>query len=122
MIAATLAAVAGLVDERADKVDTETADGALFSRCIQIRRAESERIERRSIVDEAYPQAARRPPQHHDDISAGRMRSMTMRYGVGEELFENDQKPRPLVIGQAAFVRELVGEGLKPNELRMLAA
>ena len=47
---------------------------------------------------------------------------MTMRYGVGEELFENDQKPRPLVIGQAASVRELVGEGLKPNELRMLGA
>jgi len=118
-IAATLAAVAGLVDERAEKVDTETADGALFSRCIQIRRAESERIERRSIVDEAYPQAACPPPKGHDDISAGQMRSMTMRYGVGEELLENDQKPGPLVIRQTAFVRELVGKGLQPSQLRM---
>jgi len=45
---------------------------------------------------------------------------MTMRNGVGEEFVENDQKPRPLVIRQTAFVRELVGEGLQPSELRML--
>ena len=122
VVAAALAAVAGLVDERADKVDTEPADGALFSRRVQIRGTESERIERRPIVDETYPDAARSPPQLHGDACTGRMRSMTMRYGVGEELFENDQKPRPLVIGQAASVRELVGEGLKPSELRMLAA
>ena len=122
MVAVALTAVAGLVDERADKVDTEPADGALFSRRVQIRGTESERIERRPIVDETYPEAARSPPQRHADACTGRMRSMTMRYGVGEELFENDQKPRPLVIGQAASVRELVGEGLKPNELRMLAA
>jgi hypothetical protein len=44
---------------------------------------------------------------------------MTMRYGVGEELFENDQKPRPLVIRETAFLRELVGKGLQPSELRM---
>ena len=122
VVAVALTAVAGLVDERADKVDTEPADGALFSRRVQIRGAESERIERRPIVDETYPEAARSPPQLHGDISTGRMRSVTMRYGVGEEFFENDHKPRPLVIGQAAFVRELVGEGLKPNELRMLTA
>ena len=122
VVAAALAAVAGLVDERADKVDTEPADGALFSRCIQIRRAESERIERRPILDETYPEAARPPPERDGDISTGRMRSMTMRYGVGEELFENDQKPRPLVIRETAFLRELVGKGLKPSELRMLAA
>ena len=47
---------------------------------------------------------------------------MTMRHGVGEELVENDQKPRPLVIRQTAFVRELVGKGLQPSELIMLAA
>jgi hypothetical protein len=119
VVAAARAAVAGLVDKRADKVDTEPADGALFSGRIQIRRAESERIERRPIVDETYPEAARPPSERDGDISIGRMRSMTMRYGVGEELFENDQKPRPLVIRQTAFVRELVGKGLKPSELRM---
>ena len=122
VVAVALTAVAGLVDERADKVDTESADGALFSRRVQIRGAESERIERRPIVDETYPEAARPPSERDGDISIGRMRSMPMRYGVGEELFENDQKPRPLVIRQTAFVRELVGEGLKPNELRMLGA
>jgi hypothetical protein len=119
VVAAALAAVAGLVDERADKVDTEPADGAIFSGRIQIRRAKSERIERRSIVGETYPEPARPPPKRHGDISAGRMRSMTMRYGVGEELLENDQKPGPLVVRQTAFVRELLGKGLQPSELRM---
>jgi hypothetical protein len=122
VVAATLAAVAGLVDKRANNVDTEPADRAFFSSRVQIRRAVDERIERRPIVDETDPQAARPPPERHGDISAGRMRSMTMRYGVGEELVENDQKPRPLVIRQSALVRELVGKGLKPGELRMLAA
>ena len=121
VVAAALATVAGLVDERADDVDTEPADGALASRRVQIRRAESERIERQPIIDEAYPEAARPPSEGHGDISASRMRSMTMRYGVGEELVENDQKPRPLVIRQTAFVRELVGKGLKLSKLRMLA-
>ena len=120
VVAAALAAVAGLVDERADNVDTEPADEAFFSRRVQIRRDESERIERRPIVDETYPEVARPPPERHGDISTGRMRSMTMRYGVDEELFENDQKPRPLVIRQSAFVRERVGESLKPSELGML--
>ena len=49
------------------------------------------------------------------------MQSKTMRYGVGEKLVENNQKPRPLVIRQTAFVRELVGKGLKPGKLSMLA-
>ena len=55
VVAAAPAAVAGLVDKRADNVDTEPADGALFLRRIQIRRAESKRIERWPIVDETYP-------------------------------------------------------------------
>jgi hypothetical protein len=121
-IAAALAAVAGFVDERADNVETEPAGGALFSRRVQIRRAESERIERRPIVDETDSEAAHPPPERHGDASTPRMRSTTMRYGVGEELVENDQKPRPLVIRQTAFVRELVGKGLEPPELRMLAS
>jgi hypothetical protein len=120
VVAAARAAVAGLVDERADNVDTEPADRALFSRRIQIRRAESERIERRPIVDETYPEAARSPPERDGDISTGRMRSMTMRYNVDEELFENDQKARALFIRKTAFVREHVGESFKPGELRML--
>ena len=44
----------------------------------------------------------------------------TMRYRVGEELIENDQNPRPLVIRQTALLRELVGKGLKPGELGVL--
>ena len=121
VVAAAVATVAGLVDERADNVDTEPADRALFSRRFQIRHAKSERIERRPIVDETNSEAARPPPERHGDASTPRMRSTTMRYGVGEELVENDQKPRPLVIRQTAFVRELVGKGLEPRELRMLA-
>ena len=122
VVAAARAAVAGLVDERADNVDAKPADGALFSGRVQIRRAESERIEGGPIVDDAYPEAARRPPERHGDACTLRMRSMTMRHGVGEEFVENDQKPRPLVIRQTAFVRELVGKGLQPSELIMLAA
>jgi hypothetical protein len=120
VVAATPAAVAGSVDERADNVDAKPADGAFFSRCIEIRHAEGERVESRPVVDESYPEAPRSPPERHSDASTPGMRSITMRYGVGEELFENDQKPRPLVIRQTAFVRKLVGEGLQPSELLML--
>lgn len=121
VVAAAFAAVAGLVDERADNVDAEPANGALFSRRLQIRLAESERIERRRIVDETYPEVARPPPERHGDASTARMRSMTMRYGVGEKLLEDDQKPQSLVIRQTAFARELVGKGLKPSELCIYA-
>ena len=122
VVSTALAAVAGLVDEGADNVDTEPTDGALFSRRVQIRRAKSERIERRPIVDKTYSEAAGSPPERHGDISIGRMRSMAVRHGVGKELFENDQKPRSLVIRQTASVRELVGKGLKPGELPVIAA
>ena len=45
---------------------------------------------------------------------------MTVRYRVGEELVENDQKPRSLVIRQGASVGELDGKGLEPSEFRVL--
>src|SRR5438477_11675461 len=98
VVAVALSAVAGLVDERADNMDAEPANAALFCGVLQIRPAESERIERPAIVDEADPEAARPPRERHDDASSRRMRTTTMRYCVGEELIENDQKPRPLVI------------------------
>ena len=120
VVAAPFMAVAGLVDERADNMDAEPANAALFRRSLQIRPAESERIERLAIVDEAYPKAARPPPERHGDGSSRRMRRMTVRHRVGEEFIENDQKPRPLVIRQAPLVRELDGKGLKPSELRGL--
>jgi hypothetical protein len=120
VVAAVFALVIGLVDKRPDDVDAEPADASLFSRRVQIRRAESERIERRPIVDETNSEAACPPPERHGDDSAPRKRSLTVRYGVGEELVEDDQKPRPLVIRQTAFVRELVGKGVQPSELGML--
>jgi hypothetical protein len=119
-VAASLAAVAGLVDERADDVDAEPTDGPIFWRLRQIRLVESERIEERPIVDEAYPQTAPAPSQRHGDTADGRMETGPMRYRVGEELFEDDQEPPPLVIRQSAFMRELVRNGLKPGELCML--
>ena len=90
VVAIAFTAVAGLVDERADNMDAEPANAALFGGLLQIRPEESERIERLAIVDEAYPKAARPAPERHGDGSSRRMRSMTMRYGVGEELIEND--------------------------------
>ena len=122
VVAVALSAVAGLVDERADNMDAEPANAALFCRVLQIRPAESERIERHPIVDEAYPQAAFPPPERNGDGSSRRMRPTTMRYGVGEELIEDDQKPRPLVSRQPALVGELDGKGLKPSKLRDLGA
>ena len=90
VVAAALAAVAGLVDERADNMDAEPANAALFCGLVQIRRAESERVEGLSIVDEGDPEAVPSPPERHGDCSARRIRTTTMRYGVGEELIEND--------------------------------
>ena len=78
---------------------------------------ESERIEGRPIVDEAYPHTAPPPSEHHGDTAGRRTETGPMRYRVGEELFEYDQEPPPLVIRQSTFMRELVGNGLKPGEL-----
>jgi len=121
VVAAALATVTGLVDERADNVNAEPAEGALFWRRVQIRLPESERIERRPVVDKTNPEVTRPPSERHDDTSISRMRFTTVRHGVGEELVENDQKPRTLVIWQTANERELVDKGLKPSELGMLA-
>jgi hypothetical protein len=120
VVAVAFTAVTGLVDERADDMEAEPANAALFRRPLQIRPPESERIERQPIVDKAYPEVAPPPPERDGDGSARRMRPPTMHYSVGEELIENDQKPRPLVIRQAALVRELGGKGLKPSKLRGL--
>jgi hypothetical protein len=117
VVAVALAAVAGLVDQRADNMDAEPANAALFCGLLQTRHVESERIKRLAIVYESHPQAVSPPPERHDHGSARRMRPMTMRYGIGKELIENDQKPRPLVIRQAALLRELDGKSLKPSEL-----
>ena len=93
VVAVALAAVAGLVDERADNMDAEPTNTSLFCGLLQIRHAESEGIESPAVVDETYPEAARPPPERHGDDSSRRMRSVTMCYGVGEELIEDDQKP-----------------------------
>ena len=121
MVSAGTAAVARPVDERADNVDAETADGALFGRRIETRHAESERVEWRRIVDETYPEMAPSPSERHGDGSSSRMQSIAMSYSVGEQLFENDQNPCPLVVRQTALARELVGKSLQPSEFRILA-
>src|ERR1700739_4545420 len=106
------------MNERPDIMVAEPANAAFFCGIFQIRRAESERVEGLTIVHEADPEAVPPPPERHGDCSVRRMRPATMLYGVGEELIENDQKPRPLVIRQGPLVRELDGKGLKPGELR----
>jgi hypothetical protein len=113
-------AIAGLVDERADDMDAEPANAALFCGLLQIRPTESERVEGLTIVDEADPKAGRPPPERHRDCPSRRMRTKTVRHRVREELVEDDQKPRPLVIRQAPLVRELDSKSLKPSELRGL--
>ena len=121
VVAPGTTAIARLVDERADNVDAEPADGAIFRCRVQIRRAQGNWIEGRGIVDEAYVKAVSSPSECHRDGSSSRLRSKAMRYDVGEQLFENDQNPRPLVIRQTALARELVGKSLQPSEFRVLA-
>lgn len=120
VVAVALATVTSLMDERADNMDAEPANAPLFCRLLQIRPAESEGIERLAVVDETYPEAARPPPERHGDGSSRRMRSVTMRYGIGEELIENDQELRSLVIRQTALMRELIGKGSEPGELAVV--
>ena len=112
MVSAGTAAVARPVDERADNVDAEPANRALFSRCIQIGRANSERIEWRRIVDKTYVKVVPSPHERHPDGSSSRLRSIAMRHYIGEELFENDQNPRPLVVRQTVLAYELGGKSL----------
>jgi hypothetical protein len=90
VVAVAVTAVAGLVDERADNLDPKSANAALVCALLQIRRAESERIERPAIVDEAYPETARPPPERRGDGPFRRMGPATMRYRVREEFIEND--------------------------------
>jgi hypothetical protein len=120
VIAVALTAVAGLMDERTDNMDAEPANAPLFRGLLQIRPAESERIEWLAIVDKGYPEPPRPPPERHGDGSSRRTWPETMRYRIGEELIENNQKPRPLVIRQTALMREPIGKGLEPGELRVL--
>jgi hypothetical protein len=122
VVAVAVTAVAGLVDERTDDIDAETSNAALFCGILQIRPAESERIKRLAIVHEADPQAVPSEPERYGDGSPRGMWPTTMRYGVGEELIENDQKPRPLVIRQTTLMRELDSKGLQPSELGGLGA
>src|SRR5215831_11137299 len=98
VVAARTAAIAHLVDQRANNMDAEPADRAIFRRCVQIRRAHGYWIEGRRIVDETYMKAAPSPSEHHRDGSGSRMQPIAMRYSIGEELFENDQNPRPFVV------------------------
>ncbi len=93
VVALALTAVAGLVDERPDDMDAEPANAALFCRPFQIRPEESERIEWQPIVDKADPEATLFPSKRDCDGSSRRMRAMTMRDGIGEQLIENDQEP-----------------------------
>jgi hypothetical protein len=121
VVAAVFAAVTGLVDERPDNVDAEAADGAFLFRHIEIRHADRERVEWRPIIDETYLEAARSRSERHRGPPTGRMRSITVYYGIGEKFFENNQKPQSLVIWQAALERELVNKSLQPRQLRILS-
>jgi hypothetical protein len=84
VVALACTAVAGLVDERADYMDAEPPNAALLCGVPHIGRAESQRIERLAIVDEADPEAVPSTPERHGDGSPRRMWPTTMRYGVGE--------------------------------------
>jgi hypothetical protein len=47
---------------------------------------------------------------------------VTVRNDIGEELFEDDEKPRPFAIGETTIASECLGKSLQPNELGSLAA
>ena len=68
-----------------------------------------ERIEGRSVVDEIDRQPTAPPTERDRDTC----RSVAMCHDIGEELFEDDEKPRPFIVGEATITSECLGKGLE---------
>src|SRR5262249_36103523 len=81
VVALARAAVSGVVDERADDVNAEAPDGALSCRLPQIQRVESQRIERRPVVDETHRETPFSQSERHSDTHTGHTGTSPMRYG-----------------------------------------
>jgi hypothetical protein len=110
------------VDERADNADAESTDGALFPRHVQIRLGAGERIECAPVVDEIDRQPAVPPTEPNSDAAGCRSIFVTVGDDIGEELFENDEKPSPFFVGKTATARERLGKGSELRELCAVAA
>jgi hypothetical protein len=97
VIAAAFAAVVGFVDQRTDKVDAQPTDRSLASGHVEIRRIDAEWIERSSVVDKIDLDPTASELKCDRDIARSRMVSVTVHHDIGEELFEYDQEPGPLI-------------------------
>jgi len=117
-----LPAVVRFVDERADNADAEPTDGALFPRHVQIRPGAGERIEWAPVVDEIDRQQAVSPTEPDSDAAGRRSTFVTMGDDIGEELFENEEKPSPFFVGKTTPARERLGKGSELRELCAVAA
>ena len=121
VVAGALPAVARSVDQGAHNGDAEPADRALFRRSIQIGSGLGERIEGRPIVDEIDRHQAAPTTERDGNTARCKSRPGAVCNDVGEKLFEDDQKRRPFVIGEAAITSKRLGKGFEPDELDSLA-
>ena len=68
------------------------------------------------VVEEVDRQPAVLPAERDGDRNYRAARS-AVHSGIGEEFFEYDEKPRPLVGEETVIVRERIGKGLEPSKL-----
>jgi len=76
-----------------------------------------ERIEGLAVVDKIDRQPAAAQAE-----GGGNALCITVRDDIGEELFENDEKPSPFFVGKTATARERLGKGSELRELCAIAA
>jgi hypothetical protein len=121
VVAVVFPAITRSVDEGAHDGDAEPTDRAFFCRRIQIEAGMGERIERWPVVDEIDRQRTVPPAERDGDTARRRSHPAAVSNNIGEKLFEDDEQPRPFVIGKTTIASELLGKGFEPNELGSLA-
>lgn len=121
-VAVAFSAVACLVDESVHDGNAEPTDRALFYRSIQMGAGMGEQIEGRPIVDEMDHEPARPPTERDGDTTSRTSDPVAVCNDIDEKLFEDNEEPRPFVVGEATIAGERLGKGLEPGELRRLGA
>src|SRR6266478_5148531 len=71
-----------------------------------------ERIEGLAVVDKID-----RQPSAAQAEGGGNALCITVRDDIGEELFEDDEEPGPLVVGEPTIAGECLSEGHEPGKL-----
>src|SRR5215469_18272864 len=110
MVAVAFPTITRSVNEGADDSDAEPTNLASFCRSIQIGAGMGERIEGWPVVDEINRQQAVLPAERNGDTPRRKLHPVAVFNDVGEQLFEDDEKARPFVTGEATIVTERLGK------------